>query len=88
MYNGGGSRADYYYHRTPSFDPTEDTIILNPPLLKRGTLRCSFFAISSYRGTFPSLISSINASATFGSNWVPLFFSSSPIAYSTLSASL
>ena len=42
MYNGGGSRADYYYHRTPSFDPTEDTIILNPPLLKRGTLRCLF----------------------------------------------
>lgn len=32
MYNGGGSRADYYYHRIPSFDPTEDTIILNPPL--------------------------------------------------------
>lgn len=42
MYNGGGSRTDYYYHRTPSFDPTEDTIILNPPLLKRGTLRCLF----------------------------------------------
>lgn len=84
MYNGRGSRTDYYYHRTPSFDPTEDTIILNPPLLKRGTLRCLFF----YNGTFPSLISSINASAAFGSNWVPLFFSSSPIAYSTLSASL
>ena len=42
MYNGGGSRADYYYHRTPSFDPTEDTIILNPPLLKRGTRGCLF----------------------------------------------
>lgn len=88
MYNGGGSRADYYYHRTPSFDLTEDTIILNPPLLKRGTLGRLFFAVNSYRGTFPSLISSINASAAFGSNWVPLFFSSSPMAYSTLNGSL
>lgn len=45
MYNGGGSRADYYYHRTPSFDPTEDTIILNPPLLKRGTHGCLFYCV-------------------------------------------
>ena len=48
MYNGDGSRANYYYHRTPSFDPTEDTIILNPPLLKRGTLRCLFFTMELF----------------------------------------
>lgn len=87
MYNGADPGTDYYYHRTPSFDLTKDTIILNPPLLKRGAL-WRLFAMFSYRGTFPSLISSINASATFGSNWVPLFFSSSPMAYSTLKGSL
>ena len=48
MYNGDGSRANYYYHRTPSFDPTEDTIILNPPLLKRGTRRCLFFTMELF----------------------------------------
>ena len=32
----------------PSFDPTEDTIILNPPLLKRGTLRCLFFTMELF----------------------------------------
>ncbi len=48
MYTNPQIGTDYYYHRIPSFDLTEDTIILNPPLLKRGTLRCLFFTMELF----------------------------------------
>ena len=47
--------TDYYYHRIPSFDLTKDTIILNPPLLKRGTrgrLFCCVPASEFLQGNF------------------------------------